>query len=35
MKLLDGFAASRQAAEERARTTGLAPANIDYLDANK
>jgi hypothetical protein len=35
MKLLDGFAATRQAAEERARTTGLAPANVDYLDANK
>lgn len=35
MKLLEGFAASRQAAEERARTTGLAPATVEYLDAKK
>ena len=33
MKLLDGFAASRQAAEERARATGLAPEKVDYLGA--
>ncbi|HEU0290126.1 MAG TPA: SH3 domain-containing protein [Burkholderiales bacterium] len=35
MKLLDGFVASKQAAEERARTTGLAPATVEYLDAKK
>lgn len=33
MKLLDGFVASRQAAEERARATGLAPEKVDYLGA--
>ncbi len=35
MKLLDGFAASKQAAEEGARATGLAPAKVEYLDAKK
>jgi hypothetical protein len=33
MKLLDGFAASRQSAEDRARATGLAPEQVDYLGA--
>ena len=33
MKLLDGFAASKQAAEERARGAGLAPEQVDYLGA--
>ena len=31
MKLLDGYTASRQAAEERARGAGLAPEKVDYL----
>jgi hypothetical protein len=31
MKLLDGYVATREAAEERARATGLAPAKVDYL----
>ena len=35
MKLLDDYAASKQAAEERARAAGLAPVNVDYLDAKK
>lgn len=35
MKLLDGFAASKQAAEEGARAAGLAPARVEYLDAKK
>lgn len=35
MNLLDGFVASKQAAEERARKTGLAPATVEYLDARK
>lgn len=35
MKLLDGFAASKQAAEEGARATGLAPAKVEYLDQEK
>lgn len=35
MKLLDDYAASRQAAEESARAMGLAPAKVDYLSAKK
>jgi len=35
MKLLDGYAASKQAAEEGARAAGLAPAKVEYLDARK
>ena len=35
MKLLDGFAATKQAAEEGARAKGLAPAKVEYLDATK
>jgi hypothetical protein len=35
MKLLDEYAASKQAAESRARSTGLAPEKVDYLDAKK
>jgi len=31
MKRLDGYAASKQAAEERARAAGLAPEKVDYL----
>ena len=31
MKLLDGYAVSRQAAEEGARASGLAPEKLDYL----
>ena len=31
MKLLDGYAATREAAEERARAAGLAPVKVDYL----
>ena len=35
MKLLDGYVATRQAAERRARAAGLAPVNIEYMDAKK
>jgi hypothetical protein len=35
MKLLDGYASSREAAEKRARGAGLSPASVDYLDAKK
>jgi hypothetical protein len=35
MKLLSGFAATKGAAEERARAAGLAAAKIDYLDAKQ
>jgi hypothetical protein len=35
MKLFDSFVASKQAAEERARATGLSPAKVEYLDARK
>lgn len=35
MKLLDAYAASKQAAEEGARAAGLAPAKVEYLDAKK
>jgi hypothetical protein len=35
MKLLDGYAASRDAAEKRARSAGLSPASVEYLDAKK
>lgn len=33
MKLLGGYAASKQAAEERARGAGLAPEKVEYLGA--
>lgn len=33
MQLLDGYVASRQAAEDAARAAGLAPAKVEYLDA--
>jgi hypothetical protein len=33
MKLLEGYAATRQAAEQRARGSGLAPVSVQYLDA--
>lgn len=35
MKLLDGYVATSQAAERRARATGLAPASVEYMDAKK
>lgn len=35
MKQLDGYAATKQAAEEGARASGLAPVKVEYLDANK
>jgi SH3 domain-containing protein len=35
MKLLDDYATSKQAAEERSRAEGLAPASVEYLDAKK
>lgn len=35
MKLLDGYVASKQAAEESARAKSLAPVQLDYLDARK
>lgn len=31
MKLLDGYAATKEAAEQGARAAGLAPAKVDYL----
>lgn len=35
MKLLDSYAATRRAAEDRARAAGLAPVNVEYLEAKK
>ena len=35
MKLLEGYAASKPAAEDGARAAGLAPAKVEYLDAKK
>jgi len=35
MKLLDGYAISKQAAEEGARAAGLAPEKVDYLGARQ
>lgn len=35
MKQLDDYAVTRQAAEDGARATGLAPEKVDYLDARK
>jgi len=35
MKLLDGYVATRQAAEQAARGAGLAPVAVDYMDAAK
>jgi hypothetical protein len=35
MKLLDDYAASKQAAEESARAAGLAPEKVEYLDAKR
>jgi hypothetical protein len=35
MKLLEGYAATKQAAEEKARGSGLAPASVEYMDAKK
>jgi hypothetical protein len=33
MQLLDGYVASKQAAEDTARAAGLAPVKVEYLDA--
>lgn len=35
MQLLDGYAASREAAEQRARSAGLSAMSVEYLDAGK
>ena len=35
MKLLNSYAASKEAAEKGSRAAGLAPANVDYLEARK
>ena len=35
MKLLDGYVATEQVAERSARATGLAPVNVEYMDAKK
>ena len=35
MKLLDGYVATKQAAEQRARGSGLLPVSVEYLDARK
>ena len=35
MKLLEGYAATKEAAEEKARASGLAPVGVEYMDAKK
>ena len=35
MKLLDGYVATQQVAEQAARATGLAPVSVEYMDAKK
>jgi hypothetical protein len=35
MKLLDGYVATKEAAERRAKASGLAPVNVEYLGAMK
>jgi len=35
MKLLDGYAVTKEAAERDARAAGFAPVSVDYLDAKK
>ena len=35
MKLLESYAATRDAAERRARGSGLAPASVEYMDPKK
>lgn len=35
MKLLESYAATRQAAEQRARGSGLSPVSVEYMDAKK
>ena len=35
MKLLDGYVATKEAAERGARASRLAPVSVDYLDAKK
>lgn len=33
MKLLEGYAATKESAEQKARASGLAPVGVEYLDA--
>jgi hypothetical protein len=35
MKLLEGYAATKEAAEQKARASGLAPVSVEYLDPKK
>ena len=35
MKLLDGYVATKEAAERGARATGLTPVSVEYMDARK
>ena len=35
MKRLESYAATKEAAERRARATGLAPASVEYMDEKK
>ena len=35
MKLLEGYAATKEAAEQKARASGLAPVSVEYMDAKK
>jgi len=35
MKLLDGYVATKEAAEQGARASGLAPVSVEYMDAKK
>ena len=35
MKLLEGYAATKEAAEQKARASGLAPVSVEYLDSKK
>jgi hypothetical protein len=35
MKLLDGYVATKEAAERGARATGLKPATVEYMDSRK
>ena len=35
MKLLDGYVATKEAAERGARAAGLAPVSVEYMDAKK
>lgn len=35
MKLLEGYSATKEAAEQTARASGLAPVGVEYMDAKK